>query len=39
VDGSVRRGLTTSPDGTVVLFARNERSEADLQMLEEPLLE
>jgi len=39
VEGPVSRGLTVSPDETVVLFARSEQVEADLQMLEEPPLE
>jgi len=39
VDGPVSLGLTVSPDETVVLFARNEQLEADLQMLERPPLE
>ena len=39
VDGPVSLGLTVSPDETVVLFARNEQVEADLQMLERPPLE
>jgi len=39
VDGPLSLGLTVSPDETVVLFARNEQVEADLQMLERPPLE
>jgi dipeptidyl aminopeptidase/acylaminoacyl peptidase len=39
VDGPVSLGLTVSPDETVVLYARNEQVEADLQMLELPPLE
>jgi len=39
VDGPVSPGLTVSPDETVVLFAKSEHVEADLQMLELPLLE
>jgi Tol biopolymer transport system component/DNA-binding winged helix-turn-helix (wHTH) protein len=39
VDGALSPGLTVSPDEAVVLFARNEQLEADLQMLERPLLE
>ena len=34
VDDSVSRGLTVSPDEKTVLFARNDRPQADLQMLE-----
>jgi hypothetical protein len=39
VDGPISLGLTVSPDETVVLFARTEPMEADLQMLEAPLVE
>jgi TolB protein len=36
VDGPLSLGLTVNPDETVVLFARSEPVEADLQMLEDP---
>jgi len=34
VDDSIGRGLTVSPDETTVLFARSDRPQADLLMLE-----